>query len=89
MIKLSAIDFDGYAEVFVPELIDESGVNICYPYDDCPENLEDFKWIGEGFSLIERPEVTLIVNGKEVFSGRKMDNRRKLRFNNGAENICL
>ncbi len=73
MIKLSATDFDGYAEVFVPELIDESGVNICYPYDDCPENLEDFKWIGEGFSLIERPEVTLIVNGKEVFSGRKMD----------------
>ena len=73
MIKLSAIDFDGYAEVFAPELIDESGVNICYPYDDCPENLEDFKWIGEGFSLIERPEVTLIVNGKEVFSGRKMD----------------
>lgn len=73
MIKLCAIDFNGYAEVFAPELIDECGVNLCYPYDDCPENLEDFKWIGEGFSLIERPEVALTVNGQEVFSGRKMD----------------
>ena len=40
MIKLCAIDFNGYAEVFAPELIDECGVNLCYPYDDitrsCP-----------------------------------------------------
>ncbi len=76
VLKLEAIDFKGYAEVICPELVkagEERRLNVCYPYDSCSDDLVNFYWIGEGFSLAERPKFTVKLNGEEIFKGRKVE----------------
>ncbi len=71
MIKLSAIDFCGEAEVFSPYLIQEER-NIALPFSPS-RDFDDFDWIGEGFSLTERPKFRVLVNGVDTFYGRKTE----------------
>lgn len=79
VLKLSAIGFTGEAEVFAPVLKNkQNGKNLCPPYDNAPDELQNFNWIGEGFSLVERPKFSLFVNGEKVFEGRKTDSLHKL-----------
>ncbi len=71
MLKLSAINFNGQAEVFSPYLIND-GVDLAKPFAPS-RDYNDFDWIGEGFSLTERPKFIIKVNGTEVFNGRKVE----------------
>jgi len=73
MIKISAIDFDGEAKVFAPEFKNDDNKNLCPDFDIMPDDLKSFFWIGEGFSLVERPEYLIKINDKEIFNGRIMD----------------
>lgn len=72
MLKISAIDFTGEAQVKAPVLTD-GDKNYVAPYEYAPEKLGEQSWIGEGFSKSNRPVFTLFVNGKKVFEGRKFD----------------
>lgn len=72
MVKISALGFAGEACLFAPKLISKQEVlNLEFEYK--PDEFDIQKWIGEGFSLTERPYFTLTVNGKEIFSGNKTD----------------
>ncbi len=71
MIKLSAVDFYGEAEVFAPTL-SSGGKNIALPFAPS-RDFYDFDWVGEGFSLTERPKFKLKLNGFDIFSGRKLE----------------
>ncbi len=71
MIKLSAIDFDGRAEVFAPYLT--CGENNLSKTFAPSRSFDDFDWMGEGFSLTERPKFSVKVNGKNIFTGRKVE----------------
>ncbi len=71
MIKLSAVDFHGEAELFAPTLaVGED--NIALPFAPS-RDFYDFDWIGEGFSLTERPKFKLKLNGFDIFEGRKTE----------------
>lgn len=72
MIKISAIDFCGQASVFAPKLTLEEK-NFIDGFAYAPNKLGDQKWIGEGFSLTERPSFNVKLNGVEIFNGRKTD----------------
>lgn len=73
MIKISATDFDGEAKLFAPEFRNVENVSLCPDFDVLPDDLADFKWIGEGFSLVERPKYSIKINDREIFRGRIMD----------------
>lgn len=72
MIKIDATNFIGDAVIFSPKLL-YNGINVCPEFDYCPDNIKDFKWIGEGFSYFERPKYTIKVNGKVLYDGIIMD----------------
>ncbi len=77
MVKISALGFTGEASVFAPTLAcDEKALKLEFEYR--PDEFDVQKWIGEGFSLTERPYFTLKVNGKEIFSGNKTDRLQSL-----------
>ncbi len=71
MIKLSAINFDGYAELFTPFLTCD-GVDLVKPFG-LSRDFQDFDWVGEGFSLTERPKFSIKLNGENIFTGRKVE----------------
>ncbi len=71
MIKLSAVGFNGDACVCSPYLI-FNGINYIKPFEPS-RGFQDFDWVGEGFSLSERPKFSISVNGKKVFNGRKVE----------------
>ncbi len=71
MIKIESVGFTGNAEFFAPYLINK-GKN--YSCEFLPaRDFEDFDWIGEGFSLVERPKFKVVVGDKVVFEGRKVE----------------
>lgn len=72
MLKISAIDFDGNAKVYAPKFLVE-GTNYVCPYEYAPEKLSAQSWIGEGFSKTNQPTFELIINGQQIFKGRKLD----------------
>lgn len=72
MIKISALDFDGKATIKAP-IVCGNGKTHVEKFDYNPKLLGKQKWIGEGFSLTERPYFTVSVNGKQIFSGNKTD----------------
>ena len=47
--------------------------NFIDTFEYAPNKLGNQKWIGEGFSLTERPSFRLKINGEEIFCGRKKD----------------
>ncbi len=71
MIKLSAVDLCGCAEAFAPFVLSD-GESISASFAPS-RDFRDFDWIGEGFSLTERPKFKVLVNGAEVFSGRRTE----------------
>ena len=62
MIKISAIGFVGDAIVECPKLISNEKNHIpCFEY--APKKIGDQRWIGEGFSLTDRPSFEFNFNG--------------------------
>lgn len=72
MVKISGVDFKGTASVYTPILTDGE-TNFVPKFSYIPDELGTQEWIGEGFSLTERPIFTVKVNGIEVFKGHKLD----------------
>jgi len=72
MLKISAKDFTGEAEIFAP-VLSVGGKNYALPYEYAPERIKSGAWIGEGFSKMNQPSFTLTVNGHKVFEGRRHD----------------
>lgn len=77
MIKISAIAFEGCASVYAPTL-SLGGQNLIDEFEYAPDKVGGQKWIGEGFSLTERPHFTVRVNGTQIFSGNKTDRLHRL-----------
>ncbi|MCQ2387155.1 MAG: hypothetical protein MJ066_01745 [Clostridia bacterium] len=74
MIKIDATKFTGEAQLYAPKLIKTANnENLCYDFDYLPDDLENSRWIGEGFSTVERPKYTVYANGIKIFEGRYMD----------------
>ncbi len=72
MVKISALGFDGVATLQAPVVCGNGKTHI-EKFEYKPDLLGKQKWLGEGFSLTERPYFTVSVNGKEIFSGNKTD----------------
>jgi len=72
MVKISGVGFTGDAGVFAPKLV-INGENVIAPFEYNPKEITDGKWIGEGFSITERPLFSLKHNGLEIFKGHKTD----------------
>ncbi len=77
MIKISAINYHGNAEVYTPVLCDLDGKNYIEKFEYAPEKLLGLKWIGEGFSTSLRPIFSVRVNDKEIFHGRKYERQHR------------
>lgn len=73
MLKIDATDFTGEAQLFCPQVINDMGQNVCPEFDYCPDELVNFKWVGEGFSYFEKPEYVISINGNVVYDGVIMD----------------
>lgn len=72
MVKISAKGFTGNATIKSPTIEGNGKVHVD-KFDFNPKLLGEQKWIGEGFSLTERPYFEVKVNGIEVFAGNKLD----------------
>lgn len=72
MIKVEANEYYGEAEIFTPFLLLD-GINYVKPFEKSINELKNFYWIGEGFSLTEKPKFTIKLNDRIVFCGRKID----------------
>lgn len=72
MIKISALGFNGDAVIECPKLI-SNGKNYIPAFEYAPEKIGDQKWIGEGFSLTERPHFNVRFNDQTIFNGNKTD----------------
>lgn len=72
MIKVSALDFNGVATLQAPTVCGNGKTHV-EKFEYKPDQLGKQKWIGEGFSLTERPYFSFLVNGKKVFDGNKTD----------------
>ena len=77
MIKICSLGFEGNASIFAPTFI-EGGKNYIADFEFAPKKLREQQWIGEGFSLTERPSFTVKCNGKQIFSGKKTDRLQRL-----------
>ncbi|MBO5068667.1 MAG: hypothetical protein J6C62_09790 [Clostridia bacterium] len=77
IIKICSLGFDGNASIFAPTFI-EGGKNYIADFEFTPKKLREQQWIGEGFSLTERPSFTVKCNGKQIFSGKKIDRLQRL-----------
>lgn len=76
MVKVSAKGFKGTASLYTPTLSVNGEDSLISPFIPC--GLREDKWIGEGFSLTERPMFNVKVNGKEIFNGHKTDRLHRL-----------
>ena len=73
MIKIEATGFTGEAELYAPGLFGGDGKNLCPDFDYLPDNINDFKWVCEGFSVLEKPKYKISLNGKVFYDGIIMD----------------
>lgn len=73
MVKISGMDFHGIAQIFTPSLKGKDGTEYIEKFECNPEDLQNPKWIGEGFSTCLKPYFNVKINGENIFSGRKYD----------------
>lgn len=72
MLKISAVDYDGETQIFTPS-VRNGEKDLVSEFSYAPEDILNGKWIGEGFSLTERPYFKISVNNEVIFEGRKRD----------------
>lgn len=77
MLKISAVGYRGEAEIYSPSLV-QNGREVLAPFELSQEELDGSPWIGEGFSLTERPGFRVRQDGEVIFSGRKQDRLQRL-----------
>ena len=72
MLKICSKGYDGVGKMTVP-ILEKDGVVLSDAFE-FDKNFEyNFKWVGEAFTLINRPSFIVEFNGTKIFDGKKFD----------------